>query len=97
MMAEVSEKLLGQFVDCLEAKLTTRLPIPAPEPSAKTTTGAQEGSAAVPKAPTVTQPTHEPEAMDILQLAGGTVAKRVVPVAIGVAVVVAVVIYRIVR
>jgi len=97
MIAEVSEKLLGQFVDCLELKLTARPPVAAPEPSATTTTSAQGESAALPKAPTLTQPTPEPEALDLMQLAGGTVAKRVVPLAIGVAVVVAVVIYRIVR
>ena len=97
MIAEVSEKLLGQFVDCLEGKLTTQPPVPAPEPSTRATTSAPGESAAVLDAPDATQPAYEPAALDLMQLAGGTVAKRVVPVAIGVAVVVALVIYRIVR
>jgi len=97
MIAEVSEKLLGQFVDCLEGKLATQLPAPEPEAPAATTTGVQGQGATVSSPPTVTQPSPEPAALDLMQLAGGAVAKRAVPVAIGVAVVVAVVIYRIVR
>jgi hypothetical protein len=94
MMAEVSEKLLGQFVDCLERKLVSTSAIPAPEAAVTTATGAEVGAAA---ASPPTQPTPEPEALDLMELAGGAVAKRVVPVAIGVAVVAAVVIYLIVR
>jgi hypothetical protein len=99
MIAEVSEKLLGQFVDCLEAKLAAQLPASeAEEPTA--TTGARRQAATLSKAPappTLTQPPPEPAALDLMQLAGGAVAKRAVSVAIGVAVVLAVVIYRIVR
>jgi carbon monoxide dehydrogenase subunit G len=73
MIAEVSEKLLGQFADCLESKLATRSP--APE----------------------TEAPPEPATLDLMQLAGGAMAKRAVPMAIGVAVVAAVVIYLIVR
>jgi hypothetical protein len=100
MIAEVSEKLLGQFVDCLEGKLATPSPVPEPEEPAATTTGVQGPAATVftvPPPSTVTPPPPEPAALDLMQLAGGAVSKRVVPVAIGVAVVVAVVIYRIVR
>jgi hypothetical protein len=100
MIAEVSEKLLGQFVDCLEGKLATPWPAPEPEAPATTTTGVQGRPATASKAPappTVTQPPPEPAALDLMQLAGGAVAKRAVPVALGVAVVVAVVIYLIVR
>ena len=100
MIAEVSEKLLGQFVDCLEGKLATPWPAPEPEAPATTTTGVQGRPATASKAPappTVTQPPPEPAALDLVQFAGGAVAKRAVPVALGVAVVVAVVIYLIVR
>jgi hypothetical protein len=101
MIAEVSEKLLGQFVDCLEGKLATQqLPAPIPEAPTPKSTGPQGGVVTIPKALTVPrtrQPAPEPEALDLMQLASGSVAKRMVPVAIGVAVVAAVVIYRIVR
>jgi hypothetical protein len=97
MIAEVSEKLLGQFVDCLEGKLATQLPAPVPEAPAAAATGAHAGAATAPTPPPVTQATPEPEALDLMELAGGAVAKRVVPLAIGVAVVAAVVIYLIVR
>jgi Carbon monoxide dehydrogenase subunit G (CoxG) len=70
---------------------------PLSEPSTRTRSGAPGKSAALRKAPDVTQPAHEAAAPDLMQLAGETVAKRVVPVAIGVAVVVALVTYRIVR
>ena len=100
MIAEVSEKLLGQFVDCLEGKLATPSPAPEAEVPTATTTGAQGQAATVLTTPTVstaTQPMPEPEALDLMQFAGRAVAKRAIPVAIGVAVVAAVVIYRIVR
>jgi uncharacterized protein len=94
MIAEVSEKLLGQFVDCLEAKLVTLPPVPTTQEHQMESTGATVGVVTAPKA---TQATPEPEALDLMQLAGGVVAKRAVPVAIGAAVVAAVVIYLIVR
>jgi carbon monoxide dehydrogenase subunit G len=101
MIAEVSEKLLGQFVDCLEGKLAPQqLPAPMPEAPAPKATDPQGGVVTIPKALTVPrtrQPAPEPEALDLMQLAGGSVAKRMVPVAIGVAVLAAVMIYRIVR
>jgi hypothetical protein len=94
MIGEVSEKLLGQFVDCLEGKLATQPPVPAVEGRPSEPSGRTVG---VVKTPTATQLAPEPEALDLMQLAGGAVAKRAVPVAIGVAVVAAVVIYLIVR
>ena len=67
MLQQVSEKLLGQFVDALEAKLIggeTSAAAPATEatPSGSTTPGAAPKMA----------PTAEPEAIDLLELAGGT-------------------------
>lgn len=110
---QVSEKLLGQFVDCLEAKLaagyetpaaTSALPgvepastlSPATEPAevrpatteAPAQTGADESSDAG---------TAEPAALDLLQLAGGSIAKRLVPLLLGIIIVVAVVVYLIAR
>lgn len=77
-----------------------QLPAPMAEAPAPKATGPQGGVVTIPKAltaPRTRKPAPEPEALDLMQLAGGSVAKRMVPVAIGVAVVAAVVIYRIVR
>jgi len=64
MLQQVSEKLLGQFVDALEAKLAEGK-APAPEPAA---------AAASPAAPVA--PAPEPEPIDLLQLAGGTALQK---------------------
>ncbi len=83
VIAEVSEKLLGQFVDNLEAMLAAR----------------NDGHPDDPERPGtlhVVQPGPEAEAVDLMKLAGGSVAKRAVPVLIGV-VAVGVVIYLITR
>jgi hypothetical protein len=81
-IVEVSEILMGRFVVLLEAKLTE-------------TQGASPDAAA-PAHSAATKPVAEPEALDLMGIAGGTIYKRLIPVAIGV-VVVAVVIVHIVR
>jgi hypothetical protein len=103
MIAEVSEKLLGQFVDNLETKLATPEGAGATAAAGEGQNGAESAASGSSSTGTVTdtqvrarQPTPEPEAVDLMQLAGGSVAKRLVPVAIG-AVVVGVAIYVIVR
>jgi carbon monoxide dehydrogenase subunit G len=111
MIQEVSKKLLGQFVACLETKLVAApadQPSSAPEPAVTATeptappVAAQPEPAAAMPQPSAAQPQpsaaqpHEPEALDILALSRGAVAKRAVPLLVGV-VVVAVVIYLIVR
>ena len=104
VIAEVSEKLLGQFVDCLGSMLASKgeggagpaAPAPADE---QTGEPSGEAGAATPGnsgRQRVVQPRTGPEAIDLMKLAGGSVAKRLVPVAIGAAVV-GVVIYLIVR
>jgi uncharacterized protein len=100
MIQEVSRKLLGQFVACLETKLapagppvaegTTAPPVPAASSSAS------EPAAAAPIQPAAVQPAAEPAALNVLALSRGAVAKRVVPLVVGL-VVVAVVIYLLVR
>lgn len=89
MMQEVSRKLLGQFVACLETKLTEA---PAPEAPVAAPTAA----AAPEAAPAPASAKAEPEALDVLALSRGAVAKRLVPLVLGV-LVVAVVIYLIAR
>jgi uncharacterized protein len=85
MIKEVSAKLLGQFVDNLEAKLAATAP-----PHALTAVPTQTAPAGATDA--------TPEALDLMELAGGAVYKRVIPVIVGIAAVAAVVIvYRRVR
>ncbi|WP_319437023.1 SRPBCC family protein [Mycobacterium sp. RTGN5] len=78
MLQQVSEKLLGQFVDALEAKLAAgKEPAPSdPAPvdvvATPATPGAEAlGTPAATAAPRVV-PVAEPEPIDLLQLAGGT-------------------------
>jgi uncharacterized protein len=89
MIAEVSSKLLGQFAESLEQLLTAA---PSSDPVAEVTTdGGQPASAPAPF-----RPSAAPQPVDLTHLAGGAVAKRVLPVLGGI-VVVAVIIYVITR
>jgi uncharacterized protein len=85
MIKEVSEKLLGQFVTSLEAKIAAEQSpaVPASGGGAAETLDDAEASA---------------EPLNLMELAGGSIRKRVLPVAIGVVVAVAaIVVWRIVR
>ena len=75
MLQQVSEKLLGEFVDSLEAKLAMSANPEAPQ--------ARVGSD--------TEPAAEPAPIDLLELAGGSVLKKYGPAALGVLVVLLVV------
>jgi carbon monoxide dehydrogenase subunit G len=138
MIQEVSEKLLGQFVGCLEGKLADPAESTAADPTAtaaeppataaSTATAEPAGTAgplgtppgpssAVPAEPSTIAPatappappatpvaaparrtfqtSAEPEALDLLELAGGSAVKRLLPVLIaGLAAVAAVIIFR---
>lgn len=101
MIKEVSAKLLGQFVECLESRLggagqqsaapaasqAATAPGPAPASAASDTTAA--GGSVAASGP-------EPAALDLMSVAGGAIYKRLVPVVVGL-VVLGVVIYLIVR
>ncbi len=122
MIQQVSEKLLGQFADCLESKLATDAE-PAPSSSAPASSAppssapassappssapAAESSSAdrqagsrdgerraelrvVPDEATAPRQEQEPEPVDLVQVAGGAVARRLVPVLAGLVVVVVV-------
>lgn len=74
MLQQVSEKLLGQFVESLEAELAAQS-VPAP--------ATPEGPAAVGRIPEPRPtPAAEPEPIDLLQLAGGDQLKKYGAVAI---------------
>jgi len=107
VMADVSAKLLGQFVDNLEqtvladadagagvpATSPAPTPTPTPAPAAASSAPVAPATPAEPTVRRIDQP--EPEAIDLLEHAGSPVLKRVVP-ALGVAVA-ALVVWRIVR
>lgn len=96
MIKEVSEKLLGQFVVNLEARLAaSKTTGPAPAHSAAESR--TNGSDSPPLHAVRAQATPEPKALDLMELAGGAVYKRLIPVAVGAALVVAVIVYRRVR
>jgi carbon monoxide dehydrogenase subunit G len=101
VMADVSSKLLGQFVDCLSTSIlgpgapTTSTPpttSTAPAAGPSSTPGAPPVSSRSPASPSSPGPRRidapEADAVDLMRAAGGAVAKRVVPlVAAGVVVV----------
>jgi hypothetical protein len=110
VMADVSQKLLGQFVDCLGTTILgsqpapdaapntdpTPSPAPDPAPASSVPSPASGPSAAPPPGPrTIDAPEAEP--VDLMRAAGGAVAKRVVPVVAAVVVVVGVVVWLLVR
>jgi carbon monoxide dehydrogenase subunit G len=76
MLQQVSEKLLGQFVESLEAELAAQS-VAAP--------ATPEGPAQVSRVPEPSQaPAAEPEPIDLLQLAGGDQVKKFAPAAVAV-------------
>ena len=104
VMADVSAKLMDQFVDCLSTTVLSGGGEPAPAP----TTAAAETPppTASPPARPAAQPTPtgsrridapEAEAVDLVRAAGGAVAKRVVPLVAVAVVAIGVVVWLLVR
>jgi len=83
VMADVSKKLIGQFAECLEQRIL--------DASGATIDEVAEASAEEAEAP-AEEATEEPEALDLMSVAGGAMAKRLIPVAIAVVAVVVVLI-----
>ncbi|MGC4749609.1 SRPBCC family protein [Micromonospora sp. DT201] len=96
MIKEVSGKLLAQFVANLEAKLAAEQPAPTPrtEPEPEPVKAPPIEPSAV-TAPAT--PVAEPEALDLLSIAGGSVTKRLVPVVVGLVAVGAVIAWLVAR
>ena len=92
MIKEISEKLFTQFIENVEAQLLT--PDADADADADADVDAGEGEGAADAEAEV--PVAAPEQLDLMRLAGGSVYKRLIPVAV-VAVVVAVVIFLLVR
>lgn len=106
MIKEVSAKLLGQFVGNLEERLLASPSVetaPAPASTPNPTSVSSGAAATAADATVLTLPTArpaataEPEPLDLMSLAGGSVYKRLVPVALGAAAILAVIVYRVVR
>jgi uncharacterized protein len=104
VMADVSSKLLGQFVDCLSTKIlgpgapTTSTPAAPPaatKPESSTTPGGPPAPPALPEPRRIDAP--EPEAVDLMRAAGGAVAKRLVPLVAAGVLVVGVAVWLLVR
>jgi carbon monoxide dehydrogenase subunit G len=72
MLQQVSEKLLGQFVESLEAELAAQN---APAPAGPAATESAPG-------PRHAAPAAEPEPIDLLDLAGGDQLKKYAPLAL---------------
>jgi carbon monoxide dehydrogenase subunit G len=89
MIKEVSAKLLGQFVTCLEGKLGGDMPaaVESLEPAAAAGSAAPVAAAAA---------AGETVPLDLLSVAGGAIRNRLVPALIGLAVLGAI-IYLVVR
>jgi len=107
VMADVSAKLLAQFVASLEANVLSgdgdaaAAPEAASAPAPATEPAAESAAAPVPAAPTETGGVRkidspEVEPVNLMDAAGGAIAKRVVPVLVGIGVV-ALVIWLITR
>ncbi|MFA6299819.1 MAG: SRPBCC family protein [Nocardioides sp.] len=104
MIQQVSEKLLGQFVESLEGKLSaggvgTLEPVaePVAVPVAEPVASVASELAADPSGLRQPPPAQEQEPLDLMALAGGAVLKRVVPLVAVVVALVALVIFLVVR
>jgi len=94
MIREVSTKLLGQFADCLEGKLAVDVQAAAP---ASMSAPAPTVRAPAEAAPVPAPPLAEPEALNLMSIAGASVYKRLLPVLAVLVIIVAVIVYFAVR
>lgn len=95
VMADVSAKLLGQFVECLHSSVLAGDDQPTADEAAADQPAAVEADGAPGGVRVIDAP--EAEAVDLAKVAGGAVAKRAVPVLVAAAVVVGVVIWLLSR
>ena len=95
-MADISKKLLGQFAECIEGKLAAAEEAGDDTDDAETvpTSPVAEAAASTPAEPT-TSSDDDDDVLDLMDVAGGALAKRLIPVVGGV--VAALIIYLIVR
>jgi carbon monoxide dehydrogenase subunit G len=83
VLADVSTKLLDQFVACLERKLAGETPSAEPDTGTAPAADAQDGPAPTDAAEAGPMPGSAPaEPVDLLGTAGAPVGKRILPVAV---------------
>ena len=99
MIREVSTKLLGQFADCLEGKLAVDAQAAAAAPAAPGQPVGPESVTAAPVGPepATFTPSAEPEALNLMSIAGASVYKRLLPALAVLVIIVAVIVYFAVR
>jgi uncharacterized protein len=111
VMADVSQKLLGQFVDCLGTTILSAdpasTPAAEPAPASVSAQAPAADSGPAPAAPPPASPAPpsgvrtidapEAEPVDLVRAAGGAVAKRAVPLVAAAVVVVGIVVWLLVR
>ncbi|MGB0996070.1 MAG: SRPBCC family protein [Acidimicrobiales bacterium] len=93
-MADISKKLLGQFAECIEAKLQQADVVDEAEPELETLEAPNEEAEAPAPEPEVSIDDDD-DVLDLMGVAGGALAKRLIPAVGGV--VAAVIVYLIVR
>ncbi|MGB1655534.1 MAG: SRPBCC family protein [Acidimicrobiales bacterium] len=90
VMADVSKKLLGQFAECIEGKLDR--PEGGDGSAAEESAAIDDRAAAPATDPGDGKGEQEDDVLDLLEVAGGAVAKRLIPTVIAVVAVVVLVI-----
>ena len=93
-MADISKKLLGQFAECIEAKLQQADVVDEAETEPETLEAPNEEAEAPAPEPEVSVDDDD-DVLDLMGVAGGALAKRLIPAVGGV--VAAVIVYLIVR
>ena len=93
-MADISKKLLGQFAECIEAKLQQADVVDEAETEPETLEAPNEEAEAPAPEPEVSVDDDD-DVLDLMSVAGGALAKRLIPAVSGV--VAAVIVYLIVR
>lgn len=93
-MADISKKLLGQFAECIEAKLQQADVVDEAETEPETVEAPNDGAEASAPEPEVSIDDDD-DVLDLMGVAGGALAKRLIPAVGGV--VAAVIVYLIVR
>ena len=89
VMADVSKKLLGQFAECIEGKLES----PAPDAERDSASGGTADAPADGEGPAAAGgDDNDDEVLDLLEVAGGAVAKRLIPAVLAVIAIVVIVI-----
>ena len=93
-MADISKKLLGQFAECIEAKLQQADVVDEAETEPETVEAPNDEAEASAPEPEVSID-NDDDVLDLMGVAGGALAKRLIPAVGGV--VAAVIVYLIVR